>query len=1448
MEDKNGAYSRKSKPKRASGWFHEHSKIDNELKQWKSRDLDARMEIIMHLSDEQVDHVRDLETAQQMWEYLRKLHQPSDGTTKIFSYRTLMNLEMHEGEQLDAVKIGNNIDETSKCEILMGALPSSWMTFVSIHSEDKDLNLQNLIAKLKQDELRRKRTNTQHEVSHMAMAASMRNQPRNFYKQKFQKFQPKTKPSGSGAITISTIICRYCNKLGHFERDCRKKQYDLKGKGKRVHPQAHSALVQNPNPSYSEDEDNNFIQAFMSEMEDESTNQKNDDNNLWFFDTGATHHLTNNWSLLHNYRLLSQPLEVRFGDNGMKVAIGKGEVHLSISHSKSVSIPNVYYVPGIIKNLLSVSEATANGTIIEFHCNCAIIYHKLQTGGTVKITCPKSGRLYPLQMVDKTPIQALTATGYIHADSTLLWHHRLGHLNPKSMKTGQIHKLLEGIPTRPFKYISVCEGCIYGKQCRQKFATNNNKKTERPLQVVHSDLCGPMQTTSLDGNRYFISFIDDFTRFTILYFLKEKSGAFKAFISYKAYVENHGQHKISTIRSDNGGEYFSKEWIKFCEDHGIRHEHTVPYNPQQNGIVERKNMTLLDASRCMLQVAGLHNQFWEEAVATACYVQNRSPHKVLGLNTPYAIWYGHKPHLGHLRVFGCIAYSHIPQEKRRKLDPHARKCIFTGYGEASGVKAYRLFDLHTRKFLFSRSVTFDEATLMKQYANQEVQHLNENFQNELTFSSDSQIVEYGGPSTRDRSKRLQQNQSHGKGKQYNMSNKNIFMQGAWNNEEITNHPKSINSSGQNIAKSENQYGGNNKFKQKIQFGYGIPRREDQRDDNMAESESDGAKISSNRNIPATNNDNFIFESNGGHIIRSETHNNHIFRSENQGIILQNKNRSEENYDNIVPENEGTRRRGHHDNHNRRESHSDHEEMEMIHQEKGILSSPPKPHQRALIPAHKRNRGLTHRKDSNDEESTLEEETNIKTKPKHKYRSLKEIMDDTDPLEALMVDVGDEEYSNSSPLEEEDEMILGESISLTSSEALDGPFKNKWHQAMTEEVASLLKNGTWELVPRPKNRKVISSKWVLKVKTDANGNPIRFKARVVARGFTQVQGIDFKETFAPTLRISPVRLVWGITAALNLELHHLDVETAFLHGDLEEEIYMEQPPHFQDPKHPTFVCKLKKSIYGLKQSPRMWHTKLHSHLIKIMFKRLASEPNLYIRKVGNIFVILGVYVDDLLIASNSIEALHEATNQLQQAFPVKDLGPMEYCLGIKVSRNRIEGTLSISQKKTIEEILRKYEMQECKPTPTPMTAPYKLSIEDGPKTMEEIQFMKTIPYRQILGSIRYLVSCTRPDLSFSAGYLSRFMQNPGVKHWEALKRVIRYLKHTKDMVITYKSLQSWNPSSLEGWLTSPLQGWTDSDWGGGCGLISLYFGNGFHVCGWSYIVENEETNNGSAIIH
>ena len=177
-------------------------------------------------------------------------------------------------------------------------------------------------------------------------------------------------------------------------------------------------------------------------------------------------------------------------------------------------------------------------------------------------------------------------------------------------------------------------------------------------------------------------------------------------------------------------------------------------------MVECKNRTLLDACRSMIQVAGLPLRFWQEAVATACYLQNRSPHKILGLQTPYSLWFKHKPNLGHLRVFGSIAYSHVPADKRKKLDPHTRKCIFTGYGESSGVKAYKLFDPHTRKFFYSRSVIFDEISVLEQQKQHEVRDFKQNLKiNDLITPNVSQIENYGGPITRSFSKQFQ-NRKH----------------------------------------------------------------------------------------------------------------------------------------------------------------------------------------------------------------------------------------------------------------------------------------------------------------------------------------------------------------------------------------------------------------------------------------------------------------------------------------------------------------------------------------------------------------------------------------------------------------------------------------------------------------------------------------------------------------
>ena len=205
-------------------------------------------------------------------------------------------------------------------------------------------------------------------------------------------------------------------------------------------------------------------------------NQNFNVENLWLFDTGATHHPTHSRNLLHDYIQLATPLEVRFGDNAIMLALGKGTIHLSIDNEQTISISILYYVPGLAKNLLLVSEATTNGAIIEFHHNCAIIKYTLPSG----IVSPKHGILYPLQAMDKTSIEAYIASRNSEVDHTLLWHYRLGHLHPRVMKTCQIHKLGEGMPTQPFTYLSLCEGCIYGKQTRPKFPLSK-RKYERKL-------------------------------------------------------------------------------------------------------------------------------------------------------------------------------------------------------------------------------------------------------------------------------------------------------------------------------------------------------------------------------------------------------------------------------------------------------------------------------------------------------------------------------------------------------------------------------------------------------------------------------------------------------------------------------------------------------------------------------------------------------------------------------------------------------------------------------------------------------------------------------------------------------------------------------------------------------------------------------------------------------
>nr|GEY89548.1 copia-type polyprotein [Tanacetum cinerariifolium] len=290
-------------------------------------------------------------------------------------------------------------------------------------------------------------------------------------------------------------------------------------------------------------------------------------------------------------------------------------------------------------------------------------------------------------------------------DHSWLWHMSYGHLNfgdLKLLSSKGMVKWLDHID-HPNQ---VCEGCLFGKHARSSFLKESTSRAKEPLQLIHTDLYGPITPPSHGKNLYFMLFIDDYSRKTWVYFLKEKSQAFEAFKTFKAMVEKEKGLKIKSMGSDRGGEFLSKKFNKFCEDNRIQRFLTAPYSPQQNGVVERKNRTILNMVRSMLKTKKMPKEFWAEAVNCAVYLLNRCPSKSLDNKTPQEAWNGLKPTVSHLRVFGSIEYVHVPSQRRLKLDDRSEKHVFVGYEKQS--KGYKLYNPVKKKVVVSRDVEFDE--------------------------------------------------------------------------------------------------------------------------------------------------------------------------------------------------------------------------------------------------------------------------------------------------------------------------------------------------------------------------------------------------------------------------------------------------------------------------------------------------------------------------------------------------------------------------------------------------------------------------------------------------------------------------------------------------------------------------------------------------------------------
>jgi hypothetical protein len=381
------------------------------------------------------------------------------------------------------------------------------------------------------------------------------------------------------------------------------------------------------------------------------------------------------------------------------------------------------------------------------------------------------------------------------------------------------------------------------------------------------------------------------------------------------------------------------------------------------------------------------------------------------------------------------------------------------------------------------------------------------------------------------------------------------------------------------------------------------------------------------------------------------------------------------------------------------------------------------------------------------------------------------------------------------------MDAAEDLNPTYEEAKRRSDWPKWKEAIQAELRSLEANKTWSVVERPGDVNVVSSKWVLRIKKNAAGEIEKYKARLVARGFTQIHGVDYTDTYAPVARLASFRLLLAIANRNGWPADSFDFDSAYLNSVLsdDEVIYLEQPPDFSLDNPRKYVFRLHKALYGLKQGARSWYESLKRALEDLGFKRTEADHGVFVKKWGDgRMVVVAIHVDDCLSTGTSQGLVNEFKRRVNGKYRLTDLGPCKWLLGIKVDRNLENGTIALSQHAYIDSIITRFNFDDLKPSSTPMDPSSPLTNSQSPKMLADIAKMKNVPYREAVGSLMYAAMGTRPDIAFATSTVAQFLENPGWPHWGAVKRIFRYLKGSRNVSLVY------------GGQKDDLRGWSDAD--------------------------------------
>lgn len=668
------------------------------LVEWKKKDNCAMAQIALTVGNGELVHIKGAKSSREAWLKLCSVHQAKGLAAKVFLRRRFFNIKLREGdsmqthinnvkdlaEQLDA--IGAAVNDNDVAMTLLSSLPEQYDNLiVALEARPSEELTSEFVASRLLAEEKRRQESFNGKVNSTTESAFIGN-----YNQ------------GGFNDRRSTKRCGFCKRFNHTEDKCyRKHGYPV---GHPLHNKSNVAAITKSNDDGVNKDDirDEDLLAFTSQLDGSLTKED------WVIDSAASDHYCNNRAWFTDFQ--SIPVRnITVGDNRVIQAVGRGNVPVKFQANDKMQegvINQVLYVPDIGVNLISVSRLALSGLQVSFVGDQCEISNK--AGKVVACAKKGEGNLYRL------PIRPIISTAYVGESDVIspdvkLWHDRLGHLNFDSMRLLNKGRLVTDFPLKKMPHhsqdntVTQCEACIKGKSHRTAMPQAATHRANKVLELVHSDVCGPMRTLSLGGAKYFVTFIDDYSRFMVVKSMKEKSEVIRHFKEYRSWAQNATNRRIKMFRTDNGGEFISKEFNELLAKLGISRQTTPPYTPEHNGVAERANRTIMESARSMILGAHLDASYWGEAVMAAVYLRNRSPSRSVQGMTPYQAWTGEKPSLSHLRVFGCRAFAHIPDETRTKLDPKAVECVFVGYSLTS--KAYRLYDPTRERIIISRDVT-----------------------------------------------------------------------------------------------------------------------------------------------------------------------------------------------------------------------------------------------------------------------------------------------------------------------------------------------------------------------------------------------------------------------------------------------------------------------------------------------------------------------------------------------------------------------------------------------------------------------------------------------------------------------------------------------------------------------------------------------------------------------